>query len=276
MNRLMDLLKLRRKDHRPPFGIADLMKYIGPGLLVTVGFIDPGNWASNMAAGAAVRLYAFVDGHALHDHAHRPAAQRGPSRHRYRPVPVRGGDATCGRNGYAALYWAVRAAAISTALAEILGAVIALNMLFHLPIQVGALLTLAVVLVILFTNSYRKIEKMIIGFVSLIGLSFMFEMYLVTYDWAAAARLGIPAFPHGSMVVIMSVLGAVVMPHNLFLHSEIIQSRQWNLAGRSRNQEAAQVRVYRHAAVHDRRVGNATPRMIMMAAAHFLYAGIPS
>jgi len=121
-------------------------------------------------------------------------------------------------------------AAISTALAEILGAAIALNMLFHLPLRIGALLTLAVVLALQFTNSYRKIEKIIIGFVSLIGLSFLFEIYLIDTNWAAAATGWVlPAFPKGSMVIVMSVLGAVVMPHNLFLHSEIIQSRQWNL-----------------------------------------------
>ena len=121
-------------------------------------------------------------------------------------------------------------ASVSTALAEILGAAIALNMLFHLPLKIGSILILGVVLALQFSNSYRKIEKIIIGFVSLIGLSFLFEITLVQTDWAAATSGWVtPAFPGGSMVVIMSVLGAVVMPHNLFLHSEIIQSRQWNL-----------------------------------------------
>lgn len=121
-------------------------------------------------------------------------------------------------------------AAVSTALAEILGGAIALNMLFRLPIKIGAVLVLAVVLFLQFTNAYRKIEKIIIGFVSLIGLSFLFEICIVKVDWGAAA-LGwvVPAFPKNSMPIIMSVLGAVVMPHNLFLHSEVIQSRQWNL-----------------------------------------------
>jgi len=121
-------------------------------------------------------------------------------------------------------------AAISTALAEILGAGIALNMLFHLPIKLGSVLALGVVLTLQFTNSYKKIEKIIIGFVSLIGLSFLFEIAIVHNNWDAAASGWVtPAFPNGAMIVIMSVLGAVVMPHNLFLHSEIIQSRQWNL-----------------------------------------------
>ena len=67
-------------------------------------------------------------------------------------------------------------------------------------------------------------------FVSLIGFSFLFEVWIADIDWAQAAVGWVkPSFPEHSMPVILSVLGAVVMPHNLFLHSEIIQSRQWNL-----------------------------------------------
>jgi manganese transport protein len=121
-------------------------------------------------------------------------------------------------------------ASISTSLAEIMGGAIALNMLFRLPIFMGTLLVSAFVVIMIFTNSYRVIEKVIVGFVSIIGLSFLYELLLVKVDWrAAAAGWVTPAFPKGSMLVIMSVLGAVVMPHNLFLHSEIIQSRQWNM-----------------------------------------------
>ena len=81
----------------------------------------------------------------------------------------------------------------------------------------------------LFTNSYKAIEKWIIAFVSIIGLSFLYELSLVNIDWNSAIVGWVtPSFPKGSMLVIMSVLGAVVMPHNLFLHSEVIQSRQWN------------------------------------------------
>ncbi len=209
---------------------AGFLKYLGPGLLVTVGFIDPGNWASNIAAGSQygytllwmVTLSTVMLIVLQHNAAHLGI--------------VTGKCLSEAATEYMrpwlkniVLVSAV-GAAVSTALAEILGAAIALNMLFHLPIKIGSLLTLAVVLVLQFTNSYKKIEKIIIGFVSLIGLSFLFEIYLIHTDWpAAAAGWVTPAFPQGAMVVIMSVLGAVVMPHNLFLHSEIIQSRQWNL-----------------------------------------------
>ena len=121
-------------------------------------------------------------------------------------------------------------ASISTALAEILGAAIALNILFGLPLRLGAILTAVLAAVLLFTNRYSKLEKWIIGFVSLIGLAFLIELSLVEIQWATALKSWVvPALPGGSLPVVMSVLGAVVMPHNIYLHSEIIQSRQWNL-----------------------------------------------
>ncbi len=121
-------------------------------------------------------------------------------------------------------------AAISTAMAEILGGGIALEMLFGLPIKIGAALVTLLVLYFEFTNAYKKIEKVIIGFVSLIGIAFLIEVIFAGVSWPEAAKGWVaPAFPAGSMAIIMSVLGAVVMPHNLFLHSEVIQSRQWNL-----------------------------------------------
>lgn len=223
-------LKLFQGGHKHFAKAADFLKYVGPGLLVTVGFIDPGNWASNIAAGSKygytllwmVTLSTLMLIVLQHNAAHLGI--------------VTGKCMSEAATEYmrpwlknTVLITAV-GASISTALAEILGAAIALNMLLHLPLKIGTLLTLAVVLVLQFTNSYQKIEKIIIGFVSLIGLSFLFEISIVHNDWSAAAAGWVtPAFPSGSIVVIMSVLGAVVMPHNLFLHSEIIQSRQWNL-----------------------------------------------
>ena len=103
-------------------------------------------------------------------------------------------------------------ASISTSLAEILGGAIALQMLFGIPVRIGALMVLIFVIVMLFTNSYRLIEKWIIAFVSIIGLSFIYELSLTTIDWPAAAWAWVtPTHSEGSMVIIMSVLGAVVV-----------------------------------------------------------------
>jgi len=114
-------------------------------------------------------------------------------------------------------------------MAEILGGAIALEMLLKIPIRVGAIIVLIVVLFLLFTNSYTKLEKLIVGFVSVIGFSFLYELSAVVIDWPVALKSWVTvSIPHNSIVIIMAVMGAVVMPHNLFLHSEIIQSRQWN------------------------------------------------
>jgi manganese transport protein len=231
MNRFLGWFKdLRRKDHKPRFGAADLLKYIGPGLLVTVGFIDPGNWASNLAAGAGygytllwmATLSTVMLILLQHNVAHLGIVTGlclSEATTLYIPKPIARSVLT-----------SAMLASISTSLAEILGAAIALNMLFKIPIFIGAVLSCIFVMIMLFANSYRIIEKWIIGFVSIIGLSFIYELALVNIDWKAAAYGWLtPSLPQGSMVIVMSVLGAVVMPHNLFLHSEIIQSRQWNL-----------------------------------------------
>jgi manganese transport protein len=219
-----------RKDYRPKFGGLDILKYLGPGLLVTVGFIDPGNWASNLAAGAnfgylllwMVTFSTIMLIMLQHNVAHLGIA-----------TGLCLSEATTKfikpRYSKVILTSAVLAS-ISTSLAEILGGAIALNMLFNIPIRAGSLLVVVFVMIMLFTNGYQMIEKWIIAFVSVIGLSFVYELSLVQIDWNSAIHSWVtPHFPKGSMVIIMSVLGAVVMPHNLFLHSEIIQSRQWNL-----------------------------------------------
>ena len=223
-------LKFFSSAYKTKPGAVSFFKYLGPGLLVTVGFIDPGNWATNIAAGSQY-------GYALLWMVTLSTVMLIVLQHNAAHLGIVTGKCLSEAATEYMRPWVKNVvlltavgAAVSTALAEILGAATALNMLFRLPVRVGAVFTLAVVLLLQFTNSYKKIEKIIIGFVSLIGLSFLFEICVVHVGWpAAAAGWVTPSFPKGSMAVIMSVLGAVVMPHNLFLHSEVIQSRQWNL-----------------------------------------------
>jgi len=224
------LKNIDRKDYKARYGGLDIFKYIGPGLLVTVGFIDPGNWASNLAAGAdygyallwMVTLSTIMLILLQHNVAHLGIATG---------LCLSEAAAIYVKPRYSkTILTSAMLASISTSLAEILGGAIALNMLFEIPIRAGALMVTIFVMIMLYTNSYRMMEKWIISFVSVIGLSFLYELSLVNIDWNSAISGWItPSFPKGSMIIIMSVLGAVVMPHNLFLHSEIIQSRQWNL-----------------------------------------------
>jgi manganese transport protein len=219
-----------RRHHKPTYGALQILRYIGPGLLVTVGFIDPGNWASNIAAGAEY-------GYALLWMVTLSTGMLIVLQHNVAHLGIVSGLCLSEATSLYAPPWMSRIvlgsamlASISTSLAEILGGAIALNMLFAIPMPAGALLVVCFVGVMLFTNSYRAVEKIIIGFVSVIGLSFLYELTLVDIDWASAGIAWVtPCLPEGSIMIVMSVLGAVVMPHNLFLHSEIIQSRQWNL-----------------------------------------------
>jgi len=225
--KIKDFLKA---DYLPHMEAFKFLRYIGPGLLVTIGFIDPGNWASNVAAGSSygynllwlITLSTIMLIFLQHNVAHLGIATG----------LCLSEAATQYTNRYVSKSILISAmfASVSTSLAEILGGAIALNMLFNIPIKIAAVIIMIFVFVMLFTNSYKRIEKWIIGFVSVIGFSFIYELTLVDVNWVDTTKfLVTPNFPDGSMLIIMSVLGAVVMPHNLFLHSEIIQSRQWNL-----------------------------------------------
>lgn len=266
---------LKSHGHKRTLGGLDFFRYIGPGLLVTVGFIDPGNWASNFAAGSqfgysllwVVTLSTVMLIILQHNVAHlgiatglclSEAATRYAPRWVSRPI----------------LASAV-VASISTSLAEILGGAIALEMLFDIPIAWGAVLTTAVVLIMLFTNSYKRIERAIITFVSIIGLSFIYELFLVDIDWPSAMRGWVtPTFPDGSMIVIMSVLGAVIMPHNLFLHSEVVQSLEYHKQGEKSIRSRLKYELFD--TLFSMIVGWAiNSAMILLAAAAFFGGGVP-
>ena len=224
--------KLFGTNHSGHHGGLDIFKWIGPGLLVTVGFIDPGNWASNMAAGSTfgytllwvVTLSTIMLIVLQHNVAH---------------LGIVTGDCLAESCSHHLRPWVARLvlgsallATVATMMAEVLGGAIALNMLFGIPEKIGSVLTAAAALALLLTNSYGKVERIIIGFVSLIGLAFLVEIAMVRVDWpAAAVGWVVPAMPAGSSTIIVSVLGAVVMPHNLFLHSEVIQSQHYEGQG---------------------------------------------
>ena len=150
---------LNTAKHHPRRGGLEILKYIGPGLLVTVGFIDPGNWASNLAAGAEfgysllwmVTLSTIMLIILQHNVAHLGIA-----------TGLCLSEATRQhiRTPYAnVILGSAMLASISTSLAEILGGAIALQMLFDIPIRAGSLLVTVFVIIMLFTNTYKIIEN---------------------------------------------------------------------------------------------------------------------
>jgi manganese transport protein len=210
----------------------ELFRYIGPGFFVTVGFIDPGNWVTNVAAGSqfgykllwVVSLSTLILIIVQHNAAHLGIV-----------------TGLCLSEAASKFFkpWlrvlmlgSAMVACVATALAELLGAAIGLNMLTGLPLIVGAICSAVFSAWMLFSKNYQRLEKWIMGFVSLIGLAFVFEICLADVSWIQTFTGWVtPTFPVGALPVIMGVLGAVVMPHNIFLHSEVIQSRQWNAQG---------------------------------------------
>ena len=203
MKDIFNGLRRRRKQRKTASGgPGGIFSHLGPGLLVTVGFIDPGNWASNFAAGSefgyallwVVTLSTVMLIVLQHNAAHMgivtglcmsEAATRYLPRAVSRPVLL-----------------SAMAASVSTSMAEILGGAIALEMLFGIPLIVGAAATTAVCTALLLTNSYSRVEKGIIAFVSLIGFSFLYELTLTDTVWPQALVSSVrPSLPAGSILV---------------------------------------------------------------------------
>ncbi len=273
-SRLASLGRVVLGSLRPDTRAMEFLRFLGPGILVTVGFIDPGNWASNVAAGSEygysllwmVTLSTVMLIFLQHNAAHLGIATGlclSEAARAHLPAPV----------AVPVLLSAV-GAAVATALAEILGGGIALALLFGIPLRLGCAGVTIFVAWMLVTNSYRRLERWIIGFVSLIGFAFVFELSLVDIPWKEALEgWTVPRIPTGALPIVMSVLGAVVMPHNLFLHSEVIQSRQWN-----RESEEVIQRQLRYEfldTLFSMGIGWAiNSAMILVAAAAFFSAGI--
>ncbi len=211
-----------------------LMAFTGPGLLVAVGYIDPGNWATDIEGGSRFgytllsvilisNLFAMLLQHLslkLGIASGRDLAQA--CRDYYsRPVSM--------------VLWVLSEIAIAaTDLAEVIGSAIALNLLFGLPLPVGVVFTAFDVLLVLYfqEKGFRIIESIIAGLMGVILLSFIYEMIVSHPSVAAMAGGLIPkkeiiANPE-MLYIAIGILGATVMPHNLYLHSSIVQTRAYN------------------------------------------------
>jgi manganese transport protein len=210
-----------------------LMAFTGPGLMVAVGYIDPGNWATDIEGGSRFgyallsvilisNLFAMLLQHLalkLGIASGRDLAQA--CRDYYsRPVSF-------------ALWVLCEIAIAATDLAEVIGSAIALNLLFGLPLPVGVVLTAFDVLIILYfqQKGFRVIESIIAGLMGLILISFIYEMIVSQPSIAGIVSGILPkkeiVTEPGMLYIAIGILGATVMPHNLYLHSGIIQTRNF-------------------------------------------------
>jgi manganese transport protein len=210
-----------------------LLAFTGPGLMVAVGYMDPGNWATDIAGGAKFgytllsvvfisNIFAIVLQHLalkLGVVAERDLAQA--CRDSYSPAVSFG-------------LWVLCEIAIAACdLAEVIGSAIALNLLFHIPLIWGVLITSLDVLLILFFQykGFRLIESIVAGFIIIIMGCFLFEVLVSRPDIFPLLSGLIPRaeiVTNPSMLYIaIGILGATVMPHNLYLHSSIVQTRNY-------------------------------------------------
>ena len=210
-----------------------LFAFVGPGWLVAVGYMDPGNWATDIAGGSAfgytllsVVLCSNLMAIVLQSLAARLGIGAGLDlaqacrAHTARPVNL--------------VLWALaEIAIIACDLAEVLGTAIALKLLFGLPLVWGVVLTGLDVFLILALQRYgfRRLEAFIASLLVVIALCFGFELVWANPDWAAAAGGLIPSpeivTDPAKLYIAIGILGATVMPHNLYLHSSIVQTRAY-------------------------------------------------
>jgi manganese transport protein len=214
-----------------------LFAFAGPAYLVSVGYMDPGNWATDLEGGARFHyelLWVLLMSNAMAVLLQTLSARLGI---------VSGRDlARACRDSYApginlALWILCEIAIAACDLAEVIGTIIGLKLLFGLPELYGLIVTAADTFLLLAIQrlGIRKMEAFILALVSTIGICFLIEIILAQPDWGEAVRGLIPHL-HGSapyvfsqpeaLYVAIGILGATVMPHNLYLHSALVQTRQ--------------------------------------------------
>lgn len=208
-----------------------LLRFAGPGLLVSVGYMDPGNWATDIEAGSRygysllfVVLLSSLAAMVLQCLSARLGIVTGKdlarlSRERYRPGAVR-------------VQWLLAELSIVACdLAEVLGCALAFHLLLGVPILGGVALTALDTLIVLGLKgkNFRQLEAIVLGLILTIGLCYFVELALIRPHWPSVAGALVPSWQALSarepLYLAIGILGATVMPHNLYLHSSIVQTR---------------------------------------------------
>ena len=211
-----------------------ILAFAGPGYLVAVGYMDPGNWATDLAGGAqfgytllSVILASNLMAILLQGLASKLGIVTGRDLaqacrdHYSRPV------------GF--LLWVACEIAIAACdLAEVIGTAIALNLIFNIPIAYGVIITSLDVLLVLYLQNkgFRLLEALVIALIATVGICFLFEIILAQPPFMEVMRGFAPSTEvvrnPAMLYVAVGILGATVMPHNLYLHSSIVQTRQYD------------------------------------------------
>jgi len=204
--------------------------FLGPAYLISVGYMDPGNWATDITGGSKfgyTLLWVLVVSNLIALLLQSFSARLGL---------VTGKDlAQASRDMYPpainfSLYIFAEIAIAACDLAEVIGMAIGLKLLFHLPLWLGICITVldTFMLLLLLKIGIRKLEAFIITLVTIIGISFLIEIIFAKPVWSDVAMGLIPSLPSNeALYVSLAILGATVMPHNLYLHSSLVQTRKF-------------------------------------------------
>src|SRR6201995_326053 len=208
-----------------------LFAFLGPGYLVAVGYMDPGNWATSLAGGSkfgyallTVALLSNLMAIVLQSLCTRLGVGAG------RDLPQACRD-SFPRYVALPLWLSAEIAITATDLAEVIGTAIGLNLLFHIPLEIGVIITAADVFLILALQAFgfRWIEAFVIAMLGVIAACFAVQIALADPDWGAVLRGLAPSRDlfanHDMLYLPLGILGATVMPHNLYLHSGLVQTR---------------------------------------------------
>jgi manganese transport protein len=211
-------------------GWRRILSFIGPAYLVSVGYMDPGNWATDLAGGSKFGyqlIWILLMSNLIALLLQSLSARLGI---------VRGLDlAQASRNAYPKwanipLFALAQTAIVACDLAEIIGMAIGLNLLFGLPLIWGISITIfdTVLLLFLMNKGMRKMEVFIVSMVFIVGFSFLVEMFIVEPSLKEIAGGLKPSFLSGqALYIAIGIIGATVMPHNLYLHSSLVQTRKF-------------------------------------------------
>jgi manganese transport protein len=205
-----------------------MFAFAGPAYLVSVGYMDPGNWATDLEGGARFGyqlLWVLVMSNFMAILLQTLSARLGI---------VRGQDlAQACREAYPrrlnyALWFLCEIAIAACDLAEVLGAAIGLNLLFHVPLLAGVLITAADTLLVLWLSRFgiRAFEAFVLSMITIMGGCFLVEILLAKPDLGEVLTGLVPRLNDQSLYVAIGILGATVMPHNLYLHSALVQTRR--------------------------------------------------
>ena len=212
-------------------GFRKILAFLGPAYLVSVGYMDPGNWATDIAGGSQfgyTLVWVLLMSNLMALLLQSLSARLG--------IVTQRDLAQASRETYSRfinyiLYFLAEIAIAACDLAEVLGMAIGINLLFGIPLMEGVLITVLDTFILLFliNKGIRKMEAFIIALVAIIGFSFIFEMIFAEPEVSKIIAGLVPSIPNSAALYIaIGIIGATVMPHNLYLHSSLVQTRKFD------------------------------------------------